>query len=372
MPPSQDDKITTADQCVNRDQLKQEIIKELLANILPSHRASGSAKMNSLWLALKDIPAMRLNIKNFGYNLGIQLAQHLGDVNYSGEPGVHDLISKPSTQKDIESEWFAYWCNELKVIPLYHRKLWEFAFCLQSLQDLGALQPGKKGFGFGCGEEPLASYFSSRNIYAVVSDLSPEQSVGMGWSDTGQHTSSLDKAYHPKLVNKEQFSTHVSHMFIDMNDIPDVEEPYDFCWSICALEHLGSIEKGLNFIENSLKVLKPGGVAIHTTEYNYMSETETIDNYPIVLFLKKHFIGLKEKLAAKGHRLLGPSFDVGNQILDRFIDLPPYAATGEYYDNDGTINDYMGAHLKLSLNGFPSTCYGLIIIKAERDDANSY
>ena len=224
MPPRQNTPTENGQELVDRDQLKNDIIQELLNDILPSHKASGSANMNSLWLALKDIPAIRLNIKNFGYNLGIQLAQTLGNVDFSGEPKKHDLVSKPSTQKDIESEWFAYWCNELKVVPIYHRKLWEFAFLLQSLSDLGVLEEGKVGIGFGCGEEPLASYFASHKIEVVVSDLSPEESDGLGWRETNQHTASLEKAYHPKLVSDTLFNTYVSHRFIDMNNIPDMAE----------------------------------------------------------------------------------------------------------------------------------------------------
>jgi hypothetical protein len=45
---------------------------------------------------------------------------------------------------------------------------------------------------------------------------------------------------------------------------------YDFIWSSCSLEHLGSLELGEQFIYNSLKHLKPGGVCPHD-EYNAQS-----------------------------------------------------------------------------------------------------
>ncbi|MBV5337004.1 MAG: hypothetical protein J0653_03215, partial [Deltaproteobacteria bacterium] len=71
----------------------------------------------------------------------------------------------------------------------------------------------------------------------------------------------------------------------------------DFCWSSCSLEHLGSIKAGLDFIKASLKTLKVGGVAVHTTEYNVSSDEATIDNNPtLVLFRRCDIQGLVEEL----------------------------------------------------------------------------
>jgi len=44
-----------------------------------------------------------------------------------------------------------------------------------------------------------------------------------------------------------------------MNEIPrSFDNQYDYCWSVCAFEHLGSIQKGLDFVKNAMNVLKPG------------------------------------------------------------------------------------------------------------------
>jgi hypothetical protein len=95
-----------------------------------------------------------LHIKNFGYQIARELTPHLARIEFSGEPRDHGLTSKPSTQRDVESPWFAHWCNELRIAPIYHRKLWEFAFLLQILHERGMLLAGNAGLGFGCGEEP--------------------------------------------------------------------------------------------------------------------------------------------------------------------------------------------------------------------------
>lgn len=320
------------------------------------------------WWVIRDIYAIKLNSKTFGYEIAKRLAADLRLAGVPTEPGVHNLVSKPTTQNDIESPWFAYWCNELKVLPIYHRKLWEFAFFLQVLYEHGIFEKeGVRGVGFGCGREPLASYLASKNIAVTVTDLEPEKAAGLGWIDAAQHTTTREMAFYPDLVSREKFEKYVSHKFVDMNDIPvDLGTNFDFCWSICALEHLGSIEKGLAFIENSLKVLKPGGIAIHTTEYNYLFEEDTIDHQPTVLFLKKHFEELATRLRSQGHRMLGPDFDVGSGVLDRFIDVPPYEvgdggwrklSAAQWGDSN------QAGHLKLSIDGFPCTSFAVVVVK---------
>lgn len=340
-------------------------VSEALSEMLRLVRSDGSPNINDLWMMLKDIDVIKLNIKNLGYELGRRLASDvLVDADIKAEPQYRGLASKATTQADIESQWFAYWCRELRCAPLYHRKLWEFAFLLQGLFDSQKLVAGARGLGFGCGEEPLASYFASKDMFPTVTDLHPAAVIGKGWAETGQHASAKDRAFYPDMVDRETFERRVSHEYVDMNAIPHhLDGQFDFCWSVCAMEHLGSIELGLTFVENSLRVLKPGGVAIHTTEFNYLDERRTIDNWPTVLFQKRHFDMLLERVERVGGRMKTPDYDTGNGVLDRFVDLPPYAI-GEgllKQQNFGDINQ--SAHLKMSIDGFPSTCFGIILEK---------
>lgn len=327
-------------------------------------RFVGSSRAYGLWLLFRDATVIRMNMKNFGYEMARELTPSLRAVDARGEPSKRDLVSKPTTQADVESSWFAHWCGQLRIAPIYHRKLWEFAFSLQCLHDRDLLREGVRGIGFGCGEEPLASFFASRGMDVVVSDLSPERVKSMGWVETGQHATTLDKAYFPDIVPREAFDRHVRHAYIDMNDIPSMEPTYDFCWSICALEHLGSIENGLRFVQNSLAVLKPGGVALHTTEFNYLSDKGTLERGTTVLFLRRHFEELAARLASAGHTMLGPDFDVGDGPVDRYVDLAPYAFSDSSWLTPrawGKVNQI--AHLKLALGGYPSTCYGIAVVK---------
>ena len=59
-----------------------------------------------------------------------------------------------------------------------------------------------------------------------------------------------------------------------MRDLPDDLGSFDFIWSSCSFEHLGSLGEGERFVLEALRFLKPGGVAVHTTEsvsYTHLS-----------------------------------------------------------------------------------------------------
>jgi len=317
-------------------------------------------KFDTLTLHTKDIENLALNVKFFGYELARQLADTLPVRN--GLTASHiGLTCKPSTQHDIASDWVAFWCAELKIPLVFHRKLWELAYVLQAIHENGLLRAGMRGLGFGCGQEPLPSYFASHNVSIMMTDLPPDDRASFGWAATGQHAATLERGFQTHLVERAQFERHVSLRHVDMNEIPSDLRDYDFCWSICALEHLGSIEKGLAFIENAMETLRPGGLAVHTTEFNFLNDEETIDNWPTVLFQRKHFVEIAARLRDRGHKVAELDFDVGHEPLDKFIDIPPFAFS--WNENMRQTWGLRSDHIKVSVDGFASTCFGIIAVK---------
>ena len=334
-------------------------IDQIMASLLELTHGNGNPNINALWKIAKDIEAIKLNIKYFGYDLAKSLAEALPKSIVDG-PKQIELTSKPSTQSDLEADWTRYWSSELKIAHVFHRKIWEFAYALQAMQQFGHIRPGARGLGFGCGEEPLPSYLASKGCSITITDLAPENENAAVWARTEQHAS-LDKSFRSEFLDRESFDKLVAFQYVDMNAISDHLNDYDFCWSICAFEHLGSIEKGIAFIENAMKTIRSGGLSVHTTEFNFMNHEKTLDNWQTVLFQQKHFEEMAQKLTAAGHKVLPLDFDIGSKPLDRFIDVPPYA-----YDWEGDLKRQWGAdahHIKLAIDGFAATCFGLIAIK---------
>ncbi len=61
--------------------------------------------------------------------------------------------------------------------------------------------------------------------------------------------------------------SRLSYRAASIGDLPTTREPSTSLWSAERLfEHIGGLEAGLDFVVNAMEFLKPGGVAIHTTE----------------------------------------------------------------------------------------------------------
>lgn len=265
-----------------------------------------------------------------------------------GEASFVHPVSQACTYKQMQDPLYAQWSHTLHENPSTHRKQWEFCYILQALETAGMLEEGRRGLGFGVGDEPLTAAFAARGIGVMATDLEVERAAQQGWVETDQHARSKEVLNGRGLCPPEQFDRLVDFRFMDMNRIDPDLKGFDFCWSACALEHLGSIEQGLSFIEASLDCLKPGGVAVHTTEFNCQSDDQTLDNASTVLFRKRDFLALARRLRRRGHDIV-LNFDLGDQPLDQHIDVPPYAQEN---------------HLKLQIAQWVTTSYGLIVRKA--------
>ena len=96
---------------------------------------------------------------------------------------------------------------------------------------------------------------------------------------------------------------HVRYRAVDMNAIPDDLRDFDFTWSSCALEHLGSLDAGAAFVLRQMACLRPGGTAVHTTEYVVSSDTDTVEKGGTVLYRRRDIEALAEQLRAAGHEI---------------------------------------------------------------------
>ncbi|QDU88329.1 biotin biosynthesis protein BioC [Pirellulimonas nuda] len=274
------------------------------------------------------------------------------DFDYPGRPASGRPADRLSSCLCIESQLtspaFAYWLDQIGVKPRMHRKLWEQAYLLQALYERGLLAPGKRGLGFAVGEEPLPRMFAERGCEIVATDLDQADQRAQAWRETNQHMSSVAVAGQIVRGSSGGDTGSVQYRHVDMNHIPEDLTGFDFTWSTCSFEHCGSLRLGQEFIWNQMRCLKPGGVAIHTTEFNLTSNRRTIDNRSTVIFRRQDIEAMVRELVSQGHHVEPISLDPGQQRFDRHIDWPPYT---------------QDRHLRLMLKRYAATSIGLIIRK---------
>lgn len=289
-------------------------------------------------------------LRKIKYYLGgkqIGLASWVEQERKGTEPTLEHPVSQVVTASQFRSPLYKKWCDEMNEEQSVRRKQWEFVYVMQVLNLKNKIQPGSKGLGFGVGTEPLPAVFAKYGCEILASDQDIESAKTQGWTKSNQHSSDIDMLAHNGILSYEEFSRQVTFEAVDMNAIPAAfHNQYDFVWSCCSLEHLGNIEKGLDFILNSVECLKPGGVAVHTTELNLSSNEETMAYGPTVLFRKKDFESLARRAQGKGYIVTPFNFNPGNEELDKHIDLPPYK---------------FAPHIKLFLSYLTTTSIGVII-----------
>jgi len=99
-----------------------------------------------------------------------------------------------------------------------------------------------------------------------------------------------------------------------------------------------------------MRTLRPGGLAVHTTEYNLDSDTDTVSAGNTVLYRRADLGALVGRLEEQGHAVAALDLVPGDGILDEYVDLPPY---GE------------DAHLRAWFGKYSTTSVALVIRAGE-------
>lgn len=265
-------------------------------------------------------------------------------------PGDVMLKSAVCTQVQLEAPAFRRWAAEMKVPFKVHRKLWEFCYVAQALFERGKLRPGMRGLGFAVGMEPLPDLFANYGCEIVATDLACGHAGSGLWTTTSQHAGFVDRLNDRRICPPDQFRRLVSYRPVDMTAVPDDLTGFDFCWSACAVEHVGDLERSKQFVLDMVKCLKSGGVGVHTTEFNVFSEEATAVDGDTVVWRRVDLLQVQEDLRRRCHRMAELDLESGHLPGDCYVDEPPYKEL---------------PHLKLRLpSGFVSTSVGMIV---ERD-----
>ena len=250
--------------------------------------------------------------------------------------------------KDYHADWFKYWCDQLGEKPNFHRKQWEYVYIMQALRERGCIEAGKKGLVFAAGTEPLPAMFASFGCSIVATDIFPKKGIEMGWENGNQLCFGVESLNTRQLCDDTDFHKLVQYRPVNMNDIPDDLAGFDFNWSSCSFEHLGTLDKGFLFLKNQLKTLKPGGWAVHTTEYNISSNDKTQENNDTVIYRQRDIEYIINELRNDGHFVEELDLSLGGLPEDFMVDTEPHQQK---------------VHLKLQVDKYVVTSIGLIIRK---------
>lgn len=285
---------------------------------------------------------------------GVDVSEH----NREGSPpSFSHLMSQATSAAQCDDPTYLEWFRLLLGITeaetsqnAYNRKAWEWAYIAEAVEQAGLMKPGRAALGFGVGTEPLPALFASRGLDVMATDQGAES--GDRWASTGELMTGLAGLSRPHLVADEELASHVRVRNVDMNDVPADLGTFDVIWSSCVIEHLGSPERGLEFVLESCRLLAPGGIAVHTTELELTSRDTTADYGNCAIYRLQDLRGFEKRLSEVGCTSSFNYYVPMDTREDRWISLIGVEGASAPPDL---------AHLRLAIGDSVSTSFGLLI-----------
>jgi hypothetical protein len=260
-------------------------------------------------------------------------------------PTLEHPVSQLCTAAQFEEPAFQEIMEAMALRPSRHRRLWESVFVIAVLATEGLIAPGRRGLGFGVGRERVPAVLASRGV-EVVATAAPD-SAGPA-SAGGSHPAQFLDLFYPEIIHLDDFERMVRFEPLQPGVVPaGFAGAFDFCWSSHVMEGLGSLAAGLGFVERSLAVLRPGGIAIHMSELNLSSDEATIETPELSVLRRCDLEALAAHLGARGHEVLPLNLYPGHDAQDEVVDAPPFGLP----------------HLKAQLGGLMVTSFGLVVRK---------
>lgn len=141
-----------------------------------------------------------------------------------------------------------------------HRKLWEFAAGVEALERGGALHDGAVGLSTGAGHEPVLYYLANRCRWLIATDIYGEGDFVRG--EAGIQMLVDPDLFAPYAYRRRRLSAcHMNALDLHFDD-----GELDFVVSFGSIEHFGGPDAALRALRETARVLRPGGVALITTE----------------------------------------------------------------------------------------------------------
>jgi SAM-dependent methyltransferase len=250
---------------------------------------------------------------------------------------------------------------ELREFPRFHRKQWEFAIIFLALRRLGFLHEESIGLSMGGGNERVL-YSIARYVKKLfVTDL---------YSDTtGWDCARTDDPNDFIRISKpfEVDDSKIEALRMDMRDLKFEDNTFDFCYSSCAIEHIGDYEDFIKHFDEVNRCLKDDGVYVLTTEFLFADKTIKDPNN--FIFAPNY---LKDMLANIDLSLIGEPVVSLNEHESNFplpVNVNKLFKTGSSEKEKDKFPVY--PHLLLLRGKYPFTSISFILKKEKKKEKNN-
>jgi SAM-dependent methyltransferase len=206
-----------------------------------------------------------------------------------------------------------------------HRKDWEWALGIIAMRRFGKLNEKSTAIGVGAGTEPVPFYLANMVKHVYATDL-------YGQNDGWKRAAPSDFPENPKKYAPFAYKEDaLTVMRMDGTNLEFPSESFDIAFSFSSIEHFGGGKNhsgALRSLREMERVLKPGGLAVITTEY-IINDKE----HPEFFNKRTIYSDLIDKLERL--KLVEPlDLKITTKTLDTVIDFFTIDSNWDKLDND--------------------------------------
>ena len=208
-----------------------------------------------------------------------------------------------------------------------HRKDWEWALGIIAMRRFGKLNEKSTAIGVGSGTEPVPFYLANKVKHVYATDL-------YGQNDGWKRAAPSDFPENPKKYAPFPYKEDaLTVLRMDGTKLEFPSESFDIAFSFSSIEHFGGGDRknhsgALRSLKEIERVLKPGGLAVITTEY-IINDKE----HPEFFNKRTIYSDLIDKLERL--KLVEPlDLRITSKTLDTVIDFFTIDVNWDKMDND--------------------------------------
>ena len=240
-------------------------------------------------------------------------------------PTLADPVTQIATGEQLREPVVGGWMARLRPKGVSGPEHWRKVYTLQALRRYGMLEEGALGVGFERSASGMPAALAALGTRVVA--VFPAR-PGAQPKPAALKRDLADRAPCSKAV----FDANVSARIASWRRLPPDLANFDYLWSSRANEVLYSVAAAAQFVEDSMRCLRPGGLAIHTFGYDLAPSGRSIPSSKRVMMQQGDIERIALLLVSRGHEVAQFKIDASDPILN-----PGFAVDAEHRAMDHTM-----------------------------------
>jgi len=223
-------------------------------------------------------------------------------------PRLADPVTQVATALQLREPVAGGWLARLRPKGKSGVEHWRKVYTLQALRRYGMLEQGAVGLGFEPSPSGVPAALAAMHttlIAAFPTRPGHQLDPNVLKRDLGTRAP----------CDRKTFEENVTARIVPWRRLPEDLVNFDFLWSARANERLYSVAAALQFIEDAMVCLRPGGLAVHTMSYDLSPGGRSIPSTERILLQQGDVERIALVLVSRGHEVAQFKIAAADPIL---------------------------------------------------------